>query len=235
MLGLGGRRPATPDVVRAARGPDPELRRKAADDLAASAEPWAPGELVRLLADAHGTVREAARAGLRRHGPAAGPALVRGVDHPDPAVAAAAAELLGDVRAGGGVDRLVTALKFSARPVQLAAKRGLAGYGPASRPALAAERDAAEPWVRQQIDDLLAALPPAAEPAPAPADPPPVAPEGPDWSAGWPGPAADGLPIADGAGLIPARLGRWIDTWGLAVLIMIAVVVFIAFFTGGRR
>src|SRR5215218_2042000 len=103
MLGLGGRRAAVPDVVRAARGPDADHRRQAADELAASAEPWAPGELVRLLADAHGPVREAARAGLRRHGPAAGPALIRGVDHPDPAAAAAAAELLGELRPPGGV------------------------------------------------------------------------------------------------------------------------------------
>src|SRR5690349_8636728 len=103
MLGLGGRSEGDmPAVVRAARGADPEARRRAAEDLAAAAEPWAPGELVRLLGDAHGPVRETARAGLRRHGPAAGPALVRGVDHPDPAVAAAAAELLGEVRPAGG-------------------------------------------------------------------------------------------------------------------------------------
>ncbi|HKB06350.1 MAG TPA: hypothetical protein VKD90_29415 [Gemmataceae bacterium] len=231
MLGLSGRRAAAPDVVRAARGAVPEVRRKAAEELAASAEPWAPGELVRLLADAHGLVREAARAGLRRHGPAAGPALVRGVDHPDPAAAAAAAELLGELRPAGGVERLVTALKFSARPVQLAAKRGLAGYGAVARPILAAERDRAEPWVRHQIDDLLATLPAAAESGPAPL--PPAAPPGPDWSAGWPDPAAE--PVgAGGPGLVPVRVGRWVETWGVAVLILVAVITFIALFAGGR-
>jgi hypothetical protein len=227
MFGLGGRSEGDmPAVVRAARGADPEARRRAAEDLAAAAEPWAPGELVRLLGDAHGPVREAARAGLRRHGPAAGPALVRGVDHPDPAVAAAAAELLGEVRPAGGVERLLKALHFGSRPVQLAARRGLAGYGAAARAPLAAERNAAAPWVRQQIDDLLSAIPPGAEPAPL--APPPVDGQGPDWSGGWPGPTAP----ADGP--IPVRFGRWIDTWGVAVLIMIAVVAFIALFAGGR-
>ncbi|HJZ90751.1 MAG TPA: HEAT repeat domain-containing protein [Gemmataceae bacterium] len=199
------------------------MRRKAAEELGGLPEPWAGGELVRLLADAHAPVRDTARAGLLRQGLAAAPALFRGLDHSDPKIAATAAELLGEVRPAGGVERLLTVLKFGARPVRVAAVRALAHYGSAARPAIQAELDGADPWVRAHLNELLAAPADAALPtAPVPG---PVTQPGADVAAGWPAlaaaperfPKSDALPI-----------GRSADNWGLAIMLMIAVIVLVA-------
>jgi|SRR5262245_625423 len=218
----------TPQVVLSARSADPDQRRLAAEELGASPEPWAAGELVRLLQDAHAPVREAAQASLRRHGAAAVPALFRGLEHSDPKVAASAADLLGELRPAGGVERLLMALKFGTRPVQLAATRALTRYGPTARAAVEAERAGAEPWVRRQLDEILAA--PADAAPPAPQAPPTDVAQNADADVGWtesiappdPGPQADRLPG------LPSPVGRWVDTWGLAILLVIVVMGIVA-------
>jgi HEAT repeats len=218
----------TPQLVLLARSGDPDQRRQVAEELGTSAEPWAAGELVRLLQDAHAPVREAAQAGLRRQGPTAVPALLRGLDHSDSKVAASVADLLGELRPAAGVERLLMALKFGTRPVQLAATRALARYGSAARAAVEAERAGAEPWVRRQIDEILA----------APADAAPVEPQAPvaevplntDSATGWSGTTSPPDPGLEADRLQGPRppLGRWMDTWGLAILLVIVVMGVVA-------
>ena len=73
------------------------------------------------------------------------------------------AELLGGVPALEVVEPLVLALKYASRPVQLAAKRSLTKLGPLAVPALTAARDEPQPWIRQQVNEILAAAGPKPE------------------------------------------------------------------------
>jgi HEAT repeat protein len=155
---LFARPAAQPELLRQATSPDAEIRRAAADGLAASSEPWAGPALLGLLGDSHSTVRGAATDALRRLGPTAAPLLQKGLDHSSPEVARAAAELLGEVGSGDHADALLVALKYAQRPVQLAAKRALIQIGPAAGPALEAGTAETHPWVRQQIEEIRAAI-----------------------------------------------------------------------------
>lgn len=157
IFGLG--RPQLPPLVLQARSPDPEARRDAAVQLAAVPEFWALDQLMTLLKDSEAKVREAAKASLRQLGVVAIPALRVGLDDSDPQVATVAAELLGELQMPQAVEPLLVALKFNARPVQVAARKALARMGALAVPALEAARDETQPWVRQQIEELLAQKP----------------------------------------------------------------------------
>ena len=143
-------------LVTAARSTEPDARRAAAGQLGEIPEVWAAEELVRLLADLYTPVRDAARAALRRQGPAAVPVLLQGLSDPRPGVGVASAELLGECPAPEVVGPLLLALKFSDRPVQLAAGRALGRCGPLAVPLLRAGLDEPQPWVRAQIAAALA-------------------------------------------------------------------------------
>jgi hypothetical protein len=71
---------------------------------------------------------------------------------------------------------LILSLKFAPRPVQLAAKRSLTKLGALAVPALLAARDEPQPWIRQQVNEILAeqSPPPTPEPTPDGAGGPPV-------------------------------------------------------------
>lgn len=176
--------PRVHPLVEQARGDDSGSRAKAAAELGTVAEPWAPGELVRLLGDTSAAVREAAKDGLCKLQRAAVPALLEALRGPRLDVNVAAAELLGELRAPEAVEPLLVALKFSERPLQNAAFRALERSGPVALRALWAVRDEVDPWTRAQIEELLAkgledltqAAPPAANPSgsvePSPEQPP---------------------------------------------------------------
>jgi HEAT repeat protein len=147
-------------LLRQVRDADPETRRQAAVQLGAVADPRAMEELVSLLQDTHTTVREASAASLRQFGVTTFPALRRGLDHANPDIARVAAELLGELRQVEAVEPLLIALKYSARPVQLAAKRALVQCGGLAVPFLEAARTEPQPWVRQQIEEILGQIEP---------------------------------------------------------------------------
>jgi hypothetical protein len=56
------------------------------------------------------------------------------------------------------VPPLLIALKYDARPTQGAARKALARLGALAVPALEAARDEPQPWVRQQIEELLSEI-----------------------------------------------------------------------------
>jgi HEAT repeat protein len=128
----------------------------------------AAAALVPLLNDAHTPVREAAASSLRAMGGAALPALLAGLKRSDDDAAAASAGLLGDLGDAAAVEPLIVALKFSARPVQLAAKRALIRLGAPAAEALRGEAaDDAQPWLRQQVADVLEQVAVAGKAGPA--------------------------------------------------------------------
>jgi HEAT repeat protein len=92
---------------------------------------------------------------LRSLGGAALPALLQGLNDARPEVAAAAAELLGDLRREEVVRPLLVALKYAKRPVQLAAGRALGRCGAVAVPALREALTEEQPWVRRQIEQAL--------------------------------------------------------------------------------
>ena len=142
-------------LIRQAASPEAGQRRQAATDLAEFRDDRAAAALVQLLNDSHPPVREAASASLRSLGPVALDALLAGLNRADGDVAVASAGLLADLADPAAIGPLVVALKFSARPVQLAAKRALIRLGPPAAQALWAEADDPQPWVRQQVADVL--------------------------------------------------------------------------------
>jgi HEAT repeat protein len=174
-------RPAPPPhpLVVAARSTEPDVRREAAEQFGGIPEVWAAEELLRLLTDLFTPVRDAARASLRRQGAAAVPVLLQGLSHPRLEVSVASADLLGEFPAQEAIEPLLVALKFSERPVQLAAGRALGRCGLLAVPALRAGLNEPQPWVRAQIAAALAeaeavgrraqeAVPgPSSEPAPS--------------------------------------------------------------------
>jgi HEAT repeat protein len=144
--------------VRQCGAPDPAQRQEAAAALAAFRDPQTAAALVALLNDSHTAVREAATASLRGHGPAALAALLEGLKSPSADVAAASATLLGELGDPAAAEPLLVAMKFSERPVQLAAKRALIRTGAAAAGALRAAADDPSPWLRQQFGELLEQL-----------------------------------------------------------------------------
>jgi HEAT repeat protein len=149
---FGPARPPLPPLVQQARSEDPQARQQAAAQLAGVSEVWAIDELARLLADRSERVRDAAADSLRQFGIGAYPQLLDALNHPDPGAGVKAAELLGALGRAEAVEPLLIALKFAARPVQLAARRALEQLGPLAVAALEGARDEANPWLCQQID-----------------------------------------------------------------------------------
>ncbi|MGL4550816.1 MAG: HEAT repeat domain-containing protein [Gemmataceae bacterium] len=117
----------------------------------------APSVLL-LLADAHGPIRDDARAALHQIGGEAVPVLLTGLKSPSDDVTVPSAELLGEFGGVTAVDPLLTALKFTTRPTQLAAKRALQRLGHLALPGLKASAQEPQPWVRQQIAEVIAAI-----------------------------------------------------------------------------
>ena len=152
-----------PPLMVRSRSAEAADREAAAVLLGTSTEPWAGDLLLKLLLDSHTPVRTAAREALRARGAAAIPELLKGLNHADPEVAQVSAELLGGVPALEVVEPLVLALKYASRPVQLAAKRALTRLGALAVPALTAARDEPQPWIRQQVNEILAEVGPKPE------------------------------------------------------------------------
>jgi HEAT repeat protein len=113
-----------------------------------------------LLQDPHTVVREAAQAGLRQHGLRALPVLLSGLNHSNDQIAQQSADLLGELQNPDAVQPLLKALKYNPRPVQLAARRALIRCGPLALDALKEAEDEPQPWVRRQIEDILAEIAP---------------------------------------------------------------------------
>ena len=125
--------------------------------------PTDPAEqLMMLLRADTASVRDGARASLLSLGPAAVPALVGGLNHAEPSVGIVSAEVLGELKQPEAIQPLILTLKVAARPVQLAARRGLILLGPQAIPALEETRNEcngpAEVWIRRQIDEILAEI-----------------------------------------------------------------------------
>ncbi len=112
------------------------------------------------LASSDPAVRESAAKALRELGPAALPALHEGLKQADPRVGQASAELLGELRQPESVGPLLVALKYAARPVQLAARPALERLGTLAVPVLQEARSEPQVWVRQQIEEILAQVKP---------------------------------------------------------------------------
>jgi HEAT repeat protein len=142
----------------ASRSATPEVRAQATAPLLQANTPRARKALLVLLRDTHTVVREAARQALATGGPAGVSALIEGLNGPDAEIGQACAEVLGERKAPEAVGPLVTALKFAARPVQLAAKRALMSFGPAAAEEVKQAAADPEPWVRRQAEEILAAV-----------------------------------------------------------------------------
>lgn len=168
---LGEPAPDQSPLAKQAHSAEPGARERAAAQLGEVSGPWAADQLLEMLRDAHASVREAARTSLGRQGPAAFPALCRGLNHADAQVGRAAAEILGERREPEAVAPLLGALKYGARPVQNAARVALERLGDLAVPALEAAREEQQPWAQRQIEEALAQIKRAS--AVAPAAPPP--------------------------------------------------------------
>jgi len=160
-------RPQPHPFTEQARSDDAEVRATAAMQLGDLREPWVPAELVRLLTDLYAAVRDAAREALRRQQGAALPVLLEGLKSPRLEVSVVAADLLGELRAPEAVEPLLVALKYSERPLRNAARRALERCGAVALPALWAAQAEAQPWVREQLEGILAqSLDATGQPAP---------------------------------------------------------------------
>jgi HEAT repeat protein len=156
-LGLGG--PTTPRGLREqAHDPEPEQRRRAAEQLGAISDPWVRDELLVLLKDMIADVRNAAREALRRQGAAAVGVLIKAVEDSDPRVAVPAAELLGDLKDPTSVRPLLLVMKFGSVEIRAAAIRALIRYGAAAVPSLEAAIKDPDPWTRMRGEEILAEI-----------------------------------------------------------------------------
>ena len=70
-------------------------------------------------------------------------------------VATASVALLSELENPAAVEPLIVALKYSPRPVQLAAKRALVRLGAVAVEAVRAAAEDPQPWVRQQCLEVL--------------------------------------------------------------------------------
>jgi HEAT repeat protein len=145
----------SPGLIQQARSIDPQEREQAAVQLGNVPEPWAGEQLLELLPDGYSAVREAAMKSLRQHGQAALPALLTGLNHANAEVGRSSARLLAELQNPDSVDPLLRALKYNARPVQIEARRALESLGSLAVPALEAARLDPQPWVQQQIEEIL--------------------------------------------------------------------------------
>jgi HEAT repeat protein len=143
-------------LISQARHSQPVVRVQAAADLAGRPDEGSVRALIQLLEDIHPAVREVAQAGLRKMGPAAKDGLLVALNHGNAEVARFAAETLGELGSQEVVGPLITGLKFAQRPVQNACRRALVRLGPLAVPALQAVSNEPQPWVRQQILEILA-------------------------------------------------------------------------------
>lgn len=159
LFGLG--KPTPQRMARRLGRPKPEDRLDAIKTLGMVAEPWPIDLLVPLLADGDAAVRDAARAALLARGPVVVPAVGGRIDRSDEATARRLVDLLADLRDPAAVDALLRALKYSARPTQLASKQALVRCGAVAVPAIEAALNEENPWLRKQIEDILATLAPA--------------------------------------------------------------------------
>jgi HEAT repeat protein len=145
-------------LTRQARNPDPAIRAQAAADLARRPAEHAAPELIRLLEDLHTPVREAAQNALRQLGPAVREPMLEALNHSNPEVGKFAAEALADLGGPEVVGPLIAALKYAPRPVQMACRRALIRIGPVAVPALQAAVDDPQPWLKQQVREILLEL-----------------------------------------------------------------------------
>jgi HEAT repeat protein len=175
-LGIGG--PTTSRGVREqARHSDPEQRRRAAVTLGTVRDPWACDDLLLLVKDMMGEVREAARASLRMQGTAATAVLIKALEDANPRVAVPAAELLGELKDLDAIRPLLLVMKFGSIEIRAAATRALISYGRSAIPGLILATQDPDPWTRMRGEEILAQIR-AAENA-APPQPPAEQPQAP--------------------------------------------------------
>ena len=176
-LGVGG--PSSARGLREqVRDDDPQQRRLAAEALGGVAEPWACDDLLILAKDMITEVRDAARASLRRQGPAAVPVLVKSLENGDPRIAVPAAEMLGELKHPDAARPLLLVMKFGSLEIRAAAIRALIRYGQAAVKELEAATQDPDPWTRMRGEEILKeirfaanAAAPAQSEAPVPASP----------------------------------------------------------------
>ncbi|HEY1189565.1 MAG TPA: HEAT repeat domain-containing protein [Gemmata sp.] len=169
LLGFGtGSGTSRRSLAWQAGAPDPEVRRRAAEQLATVTEPWAGELLFALFKDMIPDVRTAARAALQHQGTAATAVLVRALESADPKVAVPAAELLGAGKDLDAVRPLLLVMKFGAPEVRAAATRALISYGRAAIPGLMLACEDPDPWTRTRGEEILAAIRAAENPSPSP-------------------------------------------------------------------
>jgi HEAT repeat protein len=156
-LGVGG--PTSARGLREqARDPDPEQRRRAAEQLGAISDPWVRDDLLLLLKDMIADVRTAARDALRRHGTAATGVLIKALEDGDPRVAVPAAELLGELKDLDAVRPLLLVMKFGSVEIRAAATRALINYGRSAIPGLILATQDPDPWTRMRGEEILAEI-----------------------------------------------------------------------------
>jgi HEAT repeat protein len=141
-----------------ARNTEPEQRQRAAEALGAINEPWACDELLMLLKDMVGSVRDAARESLRKKGTAATSVLIKALEDADPRLATTAAELLGDLKDLDAVRPLLLVMKFGSVEIRAAATRALIRYGRSAIPGLMLAIQDPDPWARMQGESILAEI-----------------------------------------------------------------------------
>jgi hypothetical protein len=156
-LGLGG--PISGRGLREqARDYEPEQRKRAAEALGAINEPWACDELLVLLKDMVGSVRDAARESLRKQGTAATAVLIKALEDANPRVAVPAADLLADLKDLDAVRPLLLVMKFGSVEIRAAATRALIRYGRAAIPGLMLAIQDPDLWTRTQGESILATI-----------------------------------------------------------------------------
>jgi HEAT repeat protein len=139
---------------RQAGSTDPATRQQRPDGEAA-------GILIPFLCDTHTPVRDAARTALGQLGARALQPLIEALNHADANLAAASADVLGEIGDASAIEPLITSLKFAPRPVQLAAMRALEQLGPPALEPLREVRNDPSPYVRQKAEEILAKLEPS--------------------------------------------------------------------------
>lgn len=135
-----------------------EQRRQAAVTLGTIDEPWALDDLLVLVKDMVGVVREAARESLRKKGADAVPVLVKALEDADRQIAIPAAEMLGDLKHPDSIRPLVLVMKFGTVEVRAAAIRALIQCGSVAVPELTAAARDGDPWSRGQAEAILDAI-----------------------------------------------------------------------------
>ena len=145
-------------LSRTLRSPDPGARHDAVQQLSRLGAPPAAELLVGCLSDPDPSVRESACAALGAFGEPGVAPLSAALSHPDPAVGKLAARALGATRSPAAAAPLLRALKFGDHALRPTVVEALEKVG---APAAGALREALAdpyPYVRKEVEGILARL-----------------------------------------------------------------------------